>query len=384
MELRSAEARVRRDLEEERLLLPSARASGQMAASASHGALERVWLRRPGAALLAFAVVTLLTACSRTELKRDDQIYKAYGDTWVYSKTEIHTRYLALYSPHSLFGLRNGYQERHLIRNSAGNTISIPDNLYALQRDGTLKKIECCQYFRESGDLYNIDDRLVFIFDNARKFITDCFIYPCGRPDNELQPPEKQVYGVTVFAEFDPDANVFKISTFSAGDNYLPFEYRAAELRTGRQLTIPEDYAFRYARRKPFMCEGSTATPNALSARPPLDSGAYQAGATRTVRISVAPAATRSLVDRLQTFASRKQFKAWQAGSVERRDVSLALRGEEILTIAAGDDAGLWRVALYRRMAKPASELPSEESVDALLREIRNELGGLPGVRFVD
>jgi hypothetical protein len=89
-------------------------------------------------------------------------------------------------------------------------------------------------------------------------------------------------------------------------------------------------------------------------------------------------------VDRLQTFASRKQFKAWQAGSVERRDVSLALRGEEILTIAAGDDAGLWRVALYRRMAKPASELPSEESVDALLREIRNELGGLPGVRFVD
>jgi hypothetical protein len=61
------------------------------------------------------------------------------------------------------------------------------------------------------------DDRLVFIFDNARKFITDCFIYPGGRPDNELQPPEKQVYGVTVFAEFDPDANVFKISTFSAG-----------------------------------------------------------------------------------------------------------------------------------------------------------------------
>jgi hypothetical protein len=35
-------------------------------------------------------------------------------------------------------------------------------------------------------------------------------------------------------------------------------------------------------------------------------------------------------------------------------------------------------------MAQPPSELPSEESVDALLREIRNELGGLLGVRFVD
>jgi hypothetical protein len=90
------------------------------------------------------------------------------------------------------------------------------------------------------------------------------------------------------------------------------------------------------------------------------------------------------LVDRLQTFASRKGFKTWQAGSADGVDVSLALRGEEILTIATGDDSGLWRVALYRRMAKPPSELPSEESVDALLREIRSELGTLPDVRFVD
>jgi hypothetical protein len=60
------------------------------------------------------------------------------------------------------------------------------------------------------------------------------------------------------------------------------------------------------------------------------------------------------------------------------------LQGEEILIIAAGDDAGLWRVAFYRRIAKPPSTLLSGESVDALLREIRNELGGLPGVRFVD
>jgi hypothetical protein len=341
-------------------------------------------LRQPGAALLAFAVVMLLTACSRTERKKDDQIYKAYGDTWVYSKTEIHTRYLALYSPHGLFGMRNGHQERHLIRNSAGKTISIPDNLYALQRDGTLKKIECCKYFRESGDLYNIDDKLVFIFDNARKFITDCFIYPGGHPDNELQPPEKQIYGVTVFAEFDPEANVFKVSTFSAGDNYLPFEYWAARLRTGRDLSIQESYAFLYAKRKPFMCEGPAAALSALFTQRAIDVNAYQSGATRTLKIAVAPSAIRSLVDGLQTFASRKGFKAEQAGSVERGDVSLALQGEEILTIAAGDDAGLWRVAFYRRAPKPPSKLPSEESVDALLREVRNELEGLPGVRFVD
>jgi hypothetical protein len=115
--------------------------------------IERVLLHRAGAALLAFTVVALLPACERTELKRDDQIYKAYNHTWVYSKTEITTRYLALYSPHGWFGVRNGHRERPLILKWAGNTISIPDNLYALQRDGTLKKVECCQYFRESGHL---------------------------------------------------------------------------------------------------------------------------------------------------------------------------------------------------------------------------------------
>ena len=273
---------------------------------------------------LLFAVVTLLAACaSTTETKQDDKIYKAYGETWVYSKTEFSTRYLALDSPHGIFGERNRYQERHLIRNSAGKTISIPDHLYALQRNDTLKKIECCQYFREKGDLYNIGDGLVFIFDNAREFITDCFIYPSGRPNNELEPPDKRVYGVTVFAEFDPEANVFKTRTFNAGDNYLPFEYRAALLRTGRRdLTTQQDYAFLYARRKPFMCEGPDAAPRTQSTRSTLDIDAYQYGATRTIQISVAPAATSSLVDQLQSFALRKGFKTWKAGTAEGKDVS--------------------------------------------------------------
>jgi hypothetical protein len=154
----------------------------------------------------------------------------------------------------------------------------------------------------------------VFIFDNARKLITDCFIYPGGRPDNEFQPQEKQIYGVTVFAEFDPEAHVFKISTFSAGDNNLLFEYRAAELRIGRHLTIPEDNAFLYARRKPFMCEGSATAPRALSTQPQLDIGAYQYGDTRTARVSVASAATRSLVDRLQTFWLSQTIKGVASG----------------------------------------------------------------------
>lgn len=341
-----------------------------------------VWLK--GLGVLAFGA--LLAACSSTtETKQDNKIYQAYGDTWVYSKTEINTRYLALDSPHGILGERNRDRERHVIRNSAGKAISIPDNLYALQRDGTLKKIECCQYFREKGDLYNIGDGLVFIFDNAREFITDCFIYPSGRPNNELEPPEKRIYGVTVFAEFDPETNVFKTRTFNAGDNYLPFEYRAALLRSGRRdLTDQQHYAFLYARRKPFMCEGPGPVPGTQSTLSAPDMDAYQYGATRTIQISVAPPAIDSLVHQLQSLGARKGFKTWKAGGAETKDVSLALQGEEILTIAAGDESGLWRVAFYRRVAKSPSTLPSEESVDALVREIRIELGNVAGVALLN
>jgi hypothetical protein len=328
-------------------------------------------IRKP----LLFPTLLVLAACStrETETKRPDKIYQAYGDSWIYSKTEINKQYLGFASPHGIIGVRNAYRETHIITNSAGRKISIPENLYALQKDGSIKQIECCQYFREKGDLYNIGDKLVFIFDNAREFITDCFIYPSGRPDNELAPPEKRVYGVTVFAEFDPIKNIFKTTTFGAGDNYLPFEYRAAVLRSGRRdLTIEQHEAFSYARRKPFMCAAAGPTQRAPTE---FDVGAYQTGATRTLQVSVARPATSAFLERLQGFAERKGFKTWKAGADEK-EISLALRSEEVLIIAANDEE-IWRLGFYRRKAEPPSELPPEESVDALVREIRDELSAL-------
>ena len=323
-------------------------------------------MRKP----LLFSTLLVLAACSIQVTKRDDKIYQAYGDTWIYSKTEFNKKYLGFNSPHGIIGVRNAYWETHVITNSAGRTISIPENLYALQKDGSMKQIVCCEYFREQGDLYNIDDKLVFIFDNAREFITDCFIYPSGHPDNELAPPEKRIYGVKVFAEFDPSKNIFKTTTFSAGDNYLPFEYRAAVLRRGRFLTWEESAAFSYARRKPFMCAAAGPTQRVPTSE--LDVEAYQSGATRTLQISVPRPATSAFLERLQSFAERRGSKTWKAGA-DGKEVSLALRSEEVLVIAANDEE-LWRLGFYRRMAKPPYELPSEESVDALVHEIRDEL----------
>jgi hypothetical protein len=321
----------------------------------------------------------LLAACSTTtETKRDPQVFRAYGDTWVYSKTEISTEYIALDSPHGLFGPRNGYKERHVVTNTAGRQISVPDNLYALQRDGSLKKISCCEYFREQGDLYNFDDRLVFVFDNAREFITDCFIYPARHPDNELKPPRERIYGVTVFAEFDPQSLRFIARSFAAGDNYAPFEYVAAILRSGRRdLTIAQSYAFSYARRKPFLCEGQRPGPPA--ARVP-DIAPYQYGATRIVPFGVTGRATDSFLAELHRFAGRNGFDTWQAGGSPRGpDFSLALMRNDVLIVAA-NAAELWRVGFYRRMATKDSPLPPEETVEALAREIRERTARLDGV----
>ena len=53
-----------------------------------------------------------------------------------------------------------------------------------------------------------------------------------------------------------------------------------------------------------------------------------------------------------------------------------------MLVIAAGDDGGLWRVGLYRKLGTSRSTFASEDGVEALLREIRNAIEMIPGVTF--
>ena len=184
---------------------------------------------------------------------------------------------------------------------------------------------------------------------------------------------------MTLFAAFDTEANVFKATTFDAGDNYLPFEYLAAELRTGgRDLTIAEHYAFLYGKRKPFICD-NRGLPLTTSDGSTFAVEGYRRGATRTIRISVAPAARGSFDGELQGFASSNAFKRWQAVSATGRDASLALQRKDILVIAAAVDDEVWRVGVYDAKAEP----PSEEEVVALVSKMRGKLESLPGVTFL-
>lgn len=193
-------------------------------------------------------VLTLSTACNRpvvTDLP--PKIYQAHGKAWTYRQSEIRTRNPMLASLHAG---GNGYRERHSIESETGERIAVQDRLFALQRNGTYKKVACCEYFREQGELYSFEGRLVFVFENGREFITDCFIYPAGRPDNERKPKEDRVFGTTVYAVFDPERRVFLISEFDAG-NFTLQEYQAAN--AGRSIESAARFAYRH--RAPFICD---------------------------------------------------------------------------------------------------------------------------------
>jgi hypothetical protein len=177
---------------------------------------------------------------------------------------ETSKEYWGFNSPHGFFGPRHGYEEQHFLTNPAGGTIPAHERIYALQKDGAYKNIPCCKYFREEAEIYNFDNKLVLVFSNAREFITDCFIHPAGRPNNEFEPdPGNRVYGITVYAEFDPEKKIFKVSAFNAGDAAAD-DHRAAEESLGRQkgrLSIAESVYVAYSKRRSFMCDDPRAVP---------------------------------------------------------------------------------------------------------------------------
>jgi hypothetical protein len=219
-----------------------------------------LWLAVSAAAVVA--AIAALCALTGDEHRRELplQTYRAYGQTWTYAKVEINTQYLGLFSGHGLIGTRNAYREIHTLTDASGTKIDVADRLYALQRDGRYRKITCCAYFRERADLYEFDGRLVLVFSNARRFITDCFIHPAGRPGDEVEPDRgKRIGYIKVYAAFDPATETFKVDQFE--DSLTDTDVKAEEARFGRQLLIPEHEALAWRYRQPFRCTDPRARP---------------------------------------------------------------------------------------------------------------------------
>lgn len=204
--------------------------------------------------LASMAMALGLCACERVEYSTEHpaKVFSAHGRSWEYRATEVQIRQRLLAAFHAG---GNGYREVHVLRPMSGGArpaeprMLVNDRLYALQKNGAYKKITCCDHFREKGRLHAFDGKLVFEFSNNRKYITDCFVYPPGHPENEEVPEGQRIFGSTVYGVFDPERAIFLIDTFDAG-RFSMEDYEKA----GAGQSIETSAEFAFGHRRAFKC----------------------------------------------------------------------------------------------------------------------------------
>jgi hypothetical protein len=88
--------------------------------------------------------------------------------------------------------------------------------------------------------------------------------------------------------------------------------------------------------------------------------------------------ATKSFLHQLERFAASRGFKMQRSVvSPDGQDFSIELKGEDFRIIAM-NDARRYAMYFYVSTTKPVSEA----SVDDLVRDIKDDLGKVPGVTF--
>ncbi len=202
---------------------------------------------------LILVVYFLFVGCAETrETPSELREYQAYGKTWEYFTLRHDTKRWGVNSPHGLFGVKEGTRQEIWLVSETGERIAVHNRIFALQSDGSYKKIECCYNVSTAAAVYNFESKLVLRFMQTRDKITDCFVYPANRPDDETRPPEKRARYVTLFGDFDPEDKIFRVSSFYPGG----VSYEEATKRLGQNASIEKTTELIYSRRRPFMCDG--------------------------------------------------------------------------------------------------------------------------------
>jgi len=129
-----------------------------------------------------------------------------------------------------------------------GEKISVNDRIFALQRNGSYNKVECCNKALAQASVHDFDDKLIIYFRQSRPKTTDCVVYPEDQPDALNPDPEKGPYA-QLFGEFDPKTNVFYVREF------LPtFSREEFKSKIGATASTEQTREFFYRNRRPFIC----------------------------------------------------------------------------------------------------------------------------------
>jgi hypothetical protein len=193
-----------------------------------------------------------MSACAQVELRPSpEREYHAYGKTWKYTTVERYEKTWGFFSTHGIWGMKEDIEQFVYLINGNGEKVAVHEKLYALQQDGSYRKIECCSTILTQAEVLNFDQKLIVTFDQTRAKTTDCFAYPPGYPEDEKEPnlSKRKLY-VTLFGEFDPHEKIFRVREFFPGASDQ--EFRA---KLGPRPTHVETQAFVYSKRKPFACD---------------------------------------------------------------------------------------------------------------------------------
>jgi hypothetical protein len=204
--------------------------------------------------LITASALLFLSACAEIRESRSTQAqYQAYGKTWSYYTVERYTKSWGVDTPHGIMGWRERLEQFVYLTTDDGERIPVHERIYALQRDGSYKKVECCNSVLIQAAVRNFDNKLIVYFKQTRENTTDCFVYPEGHPDDEKEPEPKNRYRyVQLFGEFDPQMNVFRVHDF------LPSFSREEFRKTvGYRANSEQTEAFFYSNRRPFICDAA-------------------------------------------------------------------------------------------------------------------------------
>lgn len=185
------------------------------------------------------AAVLATSGCrSWTETTVSDKVYSVHG-------TGMHVVTIDRYSG----GFNEKIERVFLLDDGQRPPLALNDQVFALQRDGSFKRVDCCRgVYPASSSILEIDGKLIFVLVDSRRHVTNCRAYPPGHPDDESAAPGDRYVWVTYFGEFDPERRRFFISDFLPEDVTLPrneaFNAAWEELRRTRQ----------YRARRRFQC----------------------------------------------------------------------------------------------------------------------------------
>jgi hypothetical protein len=191
-----------------------------------------------------------LSGCSeKFDIVKDQREVYAYEKKWTYESIEHRTITWGFFTGHGLFGRVDGLHQEIVLKESNGDKVIVQDNIYALQKSGRYKKVECCYNFDTVAAVYEIEGKLFVHFLQRRDRVTDCLLSEQNTENKGL---------VDFFGEFNPATGRFYVRSVRR-PNEEEMQLRTTMGPNWKQLrqkeTVQEARKRQFIYRRPFNCE---------------------------------------------------------------------------------------------------------------------------------